>query len=277
MCSCQPCTRHLRRTKVNLINDLDSAIKELNPRFAVTEVSLIREWVAGHVEGCNADHAKQVEKVGKIAVELEQDEYQLMAKKVLHDLELHQVWVQKNRSVEAQLHHAQQEYKRRRQDNAQAAAESFMVDQKMCQVYNLQAMTEAETNEAIKEKDNYTMQVQGIQEPSHVVNFVFLNWASTSSISSKLQEAQARALAATLHKGKYNVGLVVMPMWSHKKGQLFRLEALILEKLASLGLNVDQKFSITFQERSDQRDDRQLSAGCRVVTSVSNANHLEDG
>ena len=110
-----------------------------------------------------------------------------------------------------------------------------------------------------------------------MVNFVFLNWASTSSISSKLQEAQARALAATLHKGKYNVGLVVMPMWSHKKGQLFRLEALILEKLASLGLNVDQKFSITFQERSDQRDDRQLSAGCRVVTSAPHVNHLEDG
>ena len=99
---------------VNLINDLDSAIKELNPRFAVTEISLIREWVAGHVEGSNADHAMQVEKVGKMALELEQDEYQLMAKKILQDLDLHQVWVQKNRSVEAQLHHARQGYKRHR-------------------------------------------------------------------------------------------------------------------------------------------------------------------
>ena len=60
---------------------------------------------------------------------------------------------------------------------------------------------------------------------------------------------------------------VLTPMFTYKKGTLWRVENTALQMLDQKGLLFDQKFYVQFEKKSDKREMRPLTFDGRLVTS----------
>lgn len=72
-----------------------------------------------------------------------------------------------------------------------------------------------------------------------------------------------------LNQSNRRVGLILLPEFTYKRGQLYLQEVATLQLLSGASLNIDRTFSLCFESRKDARDSRPLVYRGRVACGIS--------
>ena len=95
---------------------------------------------------------------------------------------------------------------------------------------------------------------------------VYLNWAAPARVPAKIQQVQAQVMGAVCNTDSAgNVGLLLMPVFAHKKGYVFKAEQAAQSRLANANLNLDKSMALYFQDKGDERDQRLRNSVCEIV------------
>lgn len=97
------------------------------------------------------------------------------------------------------------------------------------------------------------------------VVLVLINWISPSTISSTSLQGQAEIVKDVLSENSKNMGLLLSPMWTYKRGGLWSQEEMIMRLLVKKGVLLDHVFTLLFGEKVDNRDGRPLAFPGRFV------------
>ena len=96
-----------------------------------------------------------------------------------------------------------------------------------------------------------------------------VNWAALPRVRDAAQTCQAQALGVLCNNSARRLGLVMLPQFTYKKGQLYLHEIAVLNALSSASLNFDRSWVLAFEARKDSRDSRPLTYPGRAVCGVS--------
>ena len=95
----------------------------------------------------------------------------------------------------------------------------------------------------------------------------YLNWLAPCLVKSNVQVMQA-ALIGTLASSPGAMGLVLMPIFTYTRGQLWLSENVVLKALCGQNLNLDVQFMLPFKERLDTRDGRPATLTGRLLSGL---------
>ena len=92
-----------------------------------------------------------------------------------------------------------------------------------------------------------------------------------------MQEVQSVTMGCLCNEaGTSNLGLLIVPMFTYKKGTLYVQEAISLKMIAQKNCNIDKKFSLNFKKKTDSRDSRPLVYEGRIVIGHGQQFAIED-
>lgn len=88
------------------------------------------------------------------------------------------------------------------------------------------------------------------------VNVVVLNMISPCTLSAAFQEVVLATAGACIHENSDNIGILLSPMFSYKRGGVWQAESNVITRLVNKGLNLDRTFSLLFAAKCDPREAR---------------------
>ena len=103
-----------------------------------------------------------------------------------------------------------------------------------------------------------------------VVPVLIVNFAAPSLVPAAAQSSIIQSMNFILAESPNAIGVVLMPVHSWKKGQVWMVNQAITKNMVHQGgCHVDKEFTVVFNERCDTRDDRPLTYPGRLVWSNS--------
>ena len=107
-----------------------------------------------------------------------------------------------------------------------------------------------------------------------IVSVCVLNWVAPCTVSSFDQKTQASMIGAVMSESQtHNMGLILMPMFSHKQNMLWLTETSALQQLGEHRLAFDVPFQLRFGAHNDKRDERPLNYHGRAVSPYTAKAH----
>ena len=102
-----------------------------------------------------------------------------------------------------------------------------------------------------------------------------MNWVAPCTIKSDDFELQTSVASVLIAQGESNIGLMLCPLFSYKRGGVLQEELRIYNALTKRNLNIDKSFSLLYKAdaKTDSRDSRPASYSGRVVV----ASHVKEG
>lgn len=86
---------------------------------------------------------------------------------------------------------------------------------------------------------------------------IWTNWSAPTVLTAESQRRQASVLSALCNKDScHNLGLLLTPSFSNKRGHLWREEELARGMMTNNNVNTDVQFGLCFAQRNDMRDTR---------------------
>ena len=85
---------------------------------------------------------------------------------------------------------------------------------------------------------------------------VLLNWAAPGAYRTKVQKWQREVLGDAMVQVPGAIGVLMSPVYYHKKGNLWACEQAHLQMLSSESINTDRMAALLFKGRRDERDSR---------------------
>ncbi len=201
------------------------------------------------------------------ASKLEEAEFNLFAEKLEFDTAALHVWRSKLASQEAATYHAKLERKCRRRAEARGAVDSLTTKPAPPLVFlDVSDLKLLQVAERIAQITTKVREVHHVPRPQPVLLLVVTNWAAPSSISAELQELQQGLLGMLLNRpDEYDgLALVFTPVWERRRGLLYMSESKLLQGIANVHVNSDERGHLSFQERLDTRDRRPLEYPMRL-------------
>ncbi len=243
--------------------ELNQAVHEKNPKFVVRDITAIATLLDGHAREAPIIPASSM---NSEMTAIEENAFDLMRRQVEYDIQVFKVWLQKVRNVEHHIFHQRLEAQRRVHIACRAAAEIYMatnmtfteLDKPDRVLREIAALTQT-----LSRKHRVPNEDQ--ESAQGVVTVVILNWIAPSTLSAASMEAQATMASCLVHTSDLNIGILLSPMFSYKKGQLWTSEQAAVNQVARKGLVVDRSWSLLFSERRDVRDSRPLQYRGRVM------------
>ena len=98
-----------------------------------------------------------------------------------------------------------------------------------------------------------------------VVCLFILNWAAPGCFRSKTQKWQKEVLGRALASMPGALGVLLSPVYYHKRGNLWACEQALLQMLSSENINTDRMAAMLFKGRRDERDSRPVAQCCGEV------------
>ena len=92
-----------------------------------------------------------------------------------------------------------------------------------------------------------------------------LNWAAPGAFRSKTQTWQKEVLGRALSSMPGSLGVLLSPVYYHKRGNLWACEQALLQMLSSENINTDRMAALLFKGRRDERDSRPVAQRCSEV------------
>jgi hypothetical protein len=110
--------------------------------------------------------------------------------------------------------------------------------------------------------------------PPCQVTVSVLNWIAPCTVRAPLQKIQAAFLGVNLQETQEdNLGIILMPMFAHKKSMLWVTETTMMKLLGENRVSFDLPFQMKFSAHNDNRDERPLSYTGRIATSATGKVH----
>ena len=242
---------------VNLDLELQAALSEKTAKFSFAEIAPLKELVQEHV----ASSERKMVALGKTgpsiqAAQLERQAFELTLTQIEHDLNVYQVYFNRNLDRESSVYYQQVQHKQARK----AAAKD--VAKKLCDrtdpLWKVKLCNLETPNSCLQEFQAMRSQImksESLQQKDQVLVLVLVNWAAPSTFTSQQQTCQA-ALTGALVNAEGALGSLLSPVWFHKKGQLFKLEEAANKLVSGANLNCDSRFAIPFGGKNDEREKR---------------------
>lgn len=191
---------------------------------------------------------------------LEADQWKLVRSRMDYDLQVLRVAKVKLSTWESAHYHQELTHRQNAWQNSLNGAQNFLHS-------NSKIVVSTRGQEVLQElaafKESWCRS-HGLK-PASVATIVILNWASLCRLKQEISETQAAVLGVTL-QDPASVGVVLLPEYTHQKGQRWRSEYAALETLAAHNVNLDRCLALQFAARCDQRDSRPLVYHGRIVT-----------
>ena len=92
-----------------------------------------------------------------------------------------------------------------------------------------------------------------------------LNWAAPGAYRSKVQKWQREVLGRGLEHLPGAIGVLMSPVYYHKKGSLWACEQAHLQMLSCENINTDRMAALLFKSRGDERDSRRPTSGLACI------------
>ena len=99
-----------------------------------------------------------------------------------------------------------------------------------------------------------------------------MNWVAPCTIKSEDLDLQSTVASVLLSAGPSNIGVLLTPLFSYKRGGVLQEEMKVYNLLIKKDLNMDRSFSLLYKDKPDPRDTRPASYSGRLVL----ANHIKD-
>ena len=194
------------------------------------------------------------------ASEIEVDAFHLCLKQIDHDVRLMRVWQEKYATFESAMFFKKHDWLRLRNDELQTEAKKVLSSFVQIQVLESEIETMAMVTQFKREICNKNgCSLHG------VVNLTYLNWCCPCCIQASHQNMHAKLLAWAMAENDSSCGIVMMPVFAHKKGQLWLQEKAALDLIHKGEVFADQIASVNFKNRVDARDDRPMGYPVRIV------------
>ena len=97
---------------------------------------------------------------------------------------------------------------------------------------------------------------------------MLLNWAAPGAYRSKVQKWQKEVLGQALTELPGAIGVLLSPVYYHKKGNRWACEQAHLQMLSSENINTDRMAALLYKGRRDERDSRRAH-GLLVAAPVA--------
>ena len=205
---------------------------------------------------CEADQrAVGTHKTEHLAAALEQDEFELVMKKLHSDAATADVHERKVLDAEAKAYYAHLRVRQLRREKVANIVDSNLhgptsVAKFYCGASDVQAV--------YNDLTEYVERIKRQQVAGDIAVVVLLNWGAPATISSKLAALQTPIMGSILNEFEHSVGVVICPCLALTRGQVTKSTSTMLDKLAQSNVNLDRPFGLLFKERLDARDERPL-------------------
>ena len=111
----------------------------------------------------------------------------------------------------------------------------------------------------IQKKVNDIKCREGLVNEAAVSIIAIANWTVPALLSSLHQKVQSSIMGAVVNEGNNNIGIVVQPVWASTKGQVFDTTTSLLKLMENNNVVLDLNWSILFENKCDERDERPLN------------------
>ena len=180
------------------------------------------------------------------------------------DIQVMLAYVHSTSTYQKAYHTKVNQWRAARNKVAKEAAEAFMA-----QHVHIHVMSKSSSDLALKALTDFTKdfaKVNLIEDVTNVGMFPLLNWVAPCTLTSSALNFQVSLLSGVLAMWAC-AAAVLTPMFTYKKGSLWRVENTSLQMLDQRGLMFDQKFYVQFEKKHDKRETRPLTFDGRLVTS----------
>ena len=104
----------------------------------------------------------------------------------------------------------------------------------------------------------------------NMLKLAFLNSAAPALIRAVHAKFAYEFLGAIVNEPSVDaMGLSLAPAHTHEKGQVYRMESIYNDTLASANLNIDRSWALSFDGHDDARDERPLLRMGRVLLPMN--------
>ena len=254
---------------VGFLLELNCAMAEKKPTFAVTEISSFKKIIAA----ATSSTASSLSAAGRPTTDasmLAKKQFELDVETLNVDAEVVCMFAKKLEDQELHLYHTKLQHVEQRESKATKMAESICKSHTQI-VFSDKAVDVLQSYE-LWEKN---MMREGLmKDPQQVNCIVVLNWVAMNLYSGG-QLAQHSHLSSIFlsQSNRDHLGVVIMPQWTYSSGQLFKQEQQCFQLLSNRGINLDRKFAI-LQETSDRRDKRPLFLDGRFMVGTQSPNSV---
>ena len=187
---------------------------------------------------------------------LKRDEFDSLIKKLDCDTKVFQIWQSKCAGASVSRNHAKQEHLVKQHRKTLQAVENYVDG--CCRLVTWEGVRSADA--LIPQILQYRMDAKKLKVKVTVseIPIVLMNWTAPCIMPANRQTEHASVLSWAMHDNPNSCALIFSLVFSHQKGKTFLEENTALQILSHGGHNLDNQFSLLFQDRCDQRDGRPL-------------------
>ena len=180
---------------------------------------------------------------------VKKQKFELLMEELKLDSESWQVYTSSLVGYEAKLQHEEARWKRAQWDEATAAVSAWTKNH-----LTITCWSPSRDSAAVLLTELASQRVHAEKKlqmpPESMVPVALLNACSLSMIKSEQQSAGYKVAGNLVSTYRLGLGVVLLPVFSYKKGNIFMEEHQVLKALSSFGtLNLDRRFSVKFTKR----------------------------
>ena len=239
-------------------SEIQSALADKSDSWGFNDSTVAREIIQMHMT--NAPIGVPL----KETQQLEQDDFDLMMKKIVYDQDVWRVFLRKYSGYNSATYFKKLDWRKTVEATCLGYAKDILTSCVTLMVW------QPRSEETIREFVNMKRDLQKKCIGDEIISIAYMNWTAPSSIPGNRQEAMNNLFSFILHDGsENNIGLVQMPVFTYKKGLLWHLEQNAMNLLTKAKLNADVQYTIPFSGSTDLRDSRPLTYPGRILVPMT--------
>ena len=257
--------------------EVTAAVREKDPKFGLLDFTALRELADGHSKSMPIQPTVSI-------TNLEETTFEVLMKQLQYDVEAFGVFRRRCVELEHAVYWQQLRHKMEVQENAAKAADHFLQqfscfmvadggpEQVLSSIrsFQKQVSTASQSQQtpvlrSVVGKPNKLARaviivgcafVSAIREHSRNTQAMipFINLVAPSTMKEKFIETALSAAAILSNEGPNNPMIMLTPMFSYKRGQIFMQEKALLDRVLQKGLVCDKSFSLLFKQKCDARE-----------------------
>jgi hypothetical protein len=239
--------------------EVNAAILEKLEIFNIRELSAVKD-IINQVSATNTNASSLVQSMSATVTEIEIDSFKLVMKQINHDIDVIRVWKQKHLTFESSLYFKKKDWISLRMDELESEAKKLM------SLYAKFSVTES-VELTTQLLTSFKRSIGGkLSCPSdNIVSIPICNWCAPCSIPSAQQEIQGSVMTWCMYENDKSAGVIMMPTFVHKKGQLWLAERACTDIIHRGSIFADMSAMLVFKNKTDARDERPMSYPLKLI------------
>ncbi|CAE7275539.1 unnamed protein product [Symbiodinium sp. CCMP2592] len=250
--------------EMELCTALRNKTETFGPRD-IPSLSKLIDQCSNKSAGLAADSTATAESLDLAARDLAKKQFECLLSETKHDQQVFEIYLQNRANHTVNVQGIAVQYQKKLSDEARAAVEKWWDKHVTTYIW-----AEDEAAAGMQLLWQYKQSKQDLLKVTVSVQ----NLISPCLVSAAHLSAQMQVVQHVLAEDARNLGLVLLPVFSHKKNGRYAEEELIMKELGKIGCNLDHSFSVIFADRTDARDERPLNLAGRFLCPTDDKGHI---